>query len=245
MLGDVTSGGDDRVVKLTPLGARVWATPIDATCPGCETELALTQDDRVVVATLAGDGGTVTSVRELDGTGAIAWETGLEGVFNAGPAIALDGSIRIAVMITGTPAVILYSLSAGGSVLWKTVLESGSFGNSGPNLVITLGGTTVAQAPANLYAVDNGGHVLWQRAACQTCASDTVLDPANRLLVLDVEEERIASLDVATGETDWTATASSQDGGTIYFPSAFILGASGSVVGASSGGVLTLSRDPD
>jgi outer membrane protein assembly factor BamB len=218
-----------QIAKLTALGQVMWTSPtLPTTCSFGTSEIALTQEDHPVVAfatTRSGAGcmqaaQLITRVATLDDGGAVAWQRDFPGLWGPDPAIALDGTIRLALTGTDTTQPMhLLELDASGNTIWDTDLgaDSANVGSSPP--AIAMDGAAVVQTSEGLVAISASGQILWRRPASNAFQSDVAVDPDGTLAFLDQE---LSGIDVATGTPRW-----SLQGAVV----AFAVGTSGSVVG--------------
>ena len=202
--GSLLSHFDDaennqHVAKITPDGALVWSS----TATDCTAYVVLTRDDHPVLAS-CGDSATIS---ELDEAGSTAWQTVLPGLgISDGPAVAPDGSIRVAVYETsaapGSETMHLVSLDESGSILWNVTLPGTADNVSGYDLAIGADGTTALLTNALLVAVSGAGAVLWQTPASDDTVYQSAVDSNGTLVVSS--NAAMAGYDLATGESRWT-----------------------------------------
>jgi PQQ-like domain len=238
----------DRVVKMSATGAPVWTTPL--ACNDCISAMAVAADDSVAVTLTAadGDGGLAGTLLRIDGAGNLLWTRALAGFSAERIAVARDGSIRIALWTqyqeeAAPSSLVLASYSASGDLAWQTDLHQDPEQTGDDPLVVLEDGTTVLRSFTDLNAVGADGRLLWHKTLrCPNCAYSAAGDPDGGVVVL---ADDIEGIDVATGSAVWSGIVPPQDGGnTVYFGSMMVLGRSGTLVGASFGGMVFSAADP-
>jgi hypothetical protein len=230
----------DVIEKLTPDGDVVWTSlVIDPNFPASASELALTRDDHVVVATLTNVMTIGSTVFELDANGGVLWQTNIDGDFTQGPSIAADGSIR---MVSGatdpTSTTLVYALGPSGNVLWRTDLGADSQQTSDDTLAVGPDGTTVVRTFQTIFGLDPSGAILWKMPMYGNGYFDAAFDPSGALVLLSGDDaSTLSGLDPHTGTQLWSIL-----GPVIFTGIAF--GPSGTLFALGGEGEITRVSDP-
>ncbi len=233
------------VSRIRPDGSFVWSSTtvypsgVNAPLPTV-APIAIGRDGVVLVAAGLGDEQqpTTSTVTGLDSeTGAIVWNTPVDGWLVGGPAVAPDGTIAVVASVEDADLYVtipvLYLLDGTGSVVHTVFLDSVPEPPTSTALYgIGLDGTILVGSD-RLAAVSSAGDRLWTLptpgppdADFDICVPDCVLTgafiDANDTVIVTYASgsasagvaSTLVGLDLATGATKWTLEPPTPPSGT-------------------------------